>query len=187
MKQLLYIDMDSTIFNFIFQYSKHHFMKTGQRILPLLHELSKSYHFHDIYGISDHRKYDYLTVEFFETMRPYPNAIETIDKLSNKFDIKFTTHCVTPYAYEGKVRSLSKWFDWFDLEDNIIVIKDKHLLRPSIIIDDNPYVLNSCKNNNFITIKYSQPWNKDITSSYSVYNWREVEQLFNETEFITRN
>ena len=172
---LLYIDMDSTVFDYVRAYSNTHFEHTGDRILPTPSMLGK-YHINDVYGIPDSNKYYYLTSEFFESMRPYNGAVESIDSIhkEGKFNIKFVTHLVTMDAYKGKCLSLRKHFEWFDEDEHLICMKDKHLLIPGVIIDDNPYVLEkSCGHHT--TIAYDQPWNKHSKHvDYRACNWGEV-------------
>jgi len=174
----IYIDMDSTIFDYISEYCKRFFEDTGIRKSPnSVYKQAKKYHINDIFGIRDEYKYKFLDKRFFEEMTAYNNAIETISYLRQFFDVRFVTHIVTKEAFIGKVNRLEKEFDWFSFDEHLISIKDKHLLQPSIIIDDNPFVLEKCMENKFLVIKFKQPWNEDVKTNFEVNNWEEVKNL----------
>lgn len=169
---IVYIDLDSTVFNYRAAYTGAHFEETGKHIDPTDEELIEvGYHMNELFGISEEDKYNYLTEDFFAYMTPYENAIDTISEIHQMdIEIRFVTHLVTDYAYRGKVKSLKKKFDWFEPDHHLICMKDKHLLIPGIIIDDNPTVIESSKGHH-VVVKYNQPWNKHVTTDYSVSGW----------------
>ena len=170
----LYLDMDSTVFDYLFEYSKRHFEEIGERIQITDDKLDGRYHIHELFGISERFKYRYLDERFFEEMPFYPNAKEVINDLHKRYKIVFVTHIVTKEAFKGKVNRLEKEFKWFNFEDNLITLKDKHLLEPSLIIDDNPYVLNECFKRGFLVCKYKQKWNENASAHLEVNDWNEI-------------
>jgi len=170
----IYIDLDSTVFDYKQSYLRHHFLATGEVITQSV--LDKyGYALHRACGLDDDTKYKYLKHKsFFREMIPYDGAIETIQRLyqTGKYKIIFVTHIVVPEAYMGKVESLQKFFGWFDFEQHLVTLKDKHLLVKGIIIDDNPYVLEKSRDHH-ITIAFDQPWNRDVKSDFRIEGWNE--------------
>jgi len=169
---IIYIDLDSTVFDYRHAYSKAHEKHTGDLIIPTDEELvSVGYHMNKLFGLSEVDKYDYLTQDFFRNMKPYQYSITSIEILHRLgYEIRFVTHIVTTHAYEGKVQSLMQYFNWFVFDHHLICMKDKHLLLPGIIIDDNPTVIEASMGHH-VVIKYDQPWNTHVEADYSISRW----------------
>lgn len=180
-KPIIYVDMDSTIFDYISAFEEAHFKETGQRIKVTEQKCSK-YHFHELFGLSDKDGYKYLNKEFFENMKPYDGLAEVINKLWDKFEFRFVTHIVVPNrdSYYGKILSLKKWFPRIQEDTHMITMREKWLLTPSVIIDDNPEVLKKCGEMNFVTVKPRHFWNKNVESDYEFENAIELAEIFND-------
>lgn len=174
MAENLYLDMDSTIFDYWESFNVHHTMNTGE---DKWHVDWAHYHIHELYGISYADRYKYLTQEgFFKNMNPYDGSIETIHRLMDKYNILFVTNCVVKEAFQEKHDALVKHFgSKFDIE-MLVALKHKHFLTKGLIIDDNPDVLEKCKTNGHDVIIFDQPWNKTI-SGKRVSSWHEIEKI----------
>lgn len=154
----IYIDMDSTIFDYRSQFNKYHHLNTGN---DLSHISWDTYHTHRLYGIPDAERYKYLDQEnFFKEMSLYPNAKEVINEIKKNFNVYFVTHAVVKNAYKEKLESLLEHFHWFE-QDHLIFMKDKHLLKSGVIIDDNPMVIGNALKYHKVIIP-SQEWNLEI-------------------------
>jgi len=181
----IYVDLDSTLYDYKKSYLRYHFQKTGEIITQSAVD-NNGYALHKACGLDEDSKYEYLRHEnFFKDMLPYDGAINTIDSLykSGKYEIIFVTHIVVPEAYMGKVESLQKFFNWFDFEQHLVTMKNKHLLVKGVIIDDNPFVIKN-SNGHHITIAFNQPWNTDIDSDFRINGWdEELEEVLKHIEY----
>ena len=174
-KQLLYIDLDSTIFNFQKQFNKYHTINTGE---DLSHQSWDGYELYKLFGLSKEHQYKYLSqANFFEDMKPYDNAIPTILDLIDKYSVFFVTTCVVAEAFSGKYKSLKKHLgDKFDIS-MLITMQDKHILRNGIIIDDNPYTLSYCKENGHTVIKFCQDYNSEVKVDHEITQWSQIRDI----------
>ena len=84
--------------------------------------------------------------EDYTRVKPIPNAVRYVTLLRNKYRIVFAT------AGYG-----SDWLKRHIPDPEIIVIKDKSLLRGYALIDDNPMNLDGFVGERFLL---SQPWNR---------------------------
>lgn len=168
----LYVDMDNTSFDFTDQYLIYHFRNTSQRVGRDIID-NAGYHFFERLGISDKDKYKYLTQDgFFSTMNPMNGMVDIINYIhyNTIYKVVFVTHAVVLEAFHEKALSLQKHFDWFNFEENLILMKNKHLLQAGVIIDDNPTVLENSYGHH-ITIAYDDHWNKQSNADYRINKW----------------
>ena len=173
----LYIDMDSTVFDYFNAYKEAHYRETGA-YLSISEESVDGYHgINELFGVPDEEKYKYLTEEFFENMKPYEDSIDSINTIKEVYDLNiyFVSYAVTLDAYKGKVKSLQKHFpDWFEFDKHLIIMRDKHILTSGIIVDDNPFVINNSWRHHK-TVVFDKPWNrKDVIFNYRAKNWKYV-------------
>ena len=130
----------------------------------------------DLLGLPFEEWYIPLTKsEFFEDMKPFNNAIEVINNLyrSNKYNIYFVSTIVVPEAYIGKIKSLKKYFNWFDHFKHLKTMNDKHQLKSGVIIDDSPSVLEKSYNHHK-TIKFFHSYNKDVLTNEVINSWSQL-------------
>jgi len=186
-KPLIYVDMDSTIFDYISAFEEAYFKATGEKISVTENQCSK-YHFHEIFGLSEEERYKYLNEDFFENMKPYEGMVEVINDFWDDFEFRFVTHIVVPNrdTYYGKIKSLRKHFPKFIDDTHMITMREKWLLYPSIIIDDNPEVLRKCYEEEFVTVKPIHFWNKDVKAVFEFNTSLYLRKLFNEFKVLTR-
>lgn len=104
---------------------------------------------------------------FYEKPVFIPYALETIEKLNEKYDIYICSACINPFNKEGSGRQFSDKYNFlikylpFLKPENFILTSAKHLFKADIQIDDR---LDNFKNND-VTLKLLFPsyHNKEIT------------------------
>lgn len=115
MKKRIYIDMDDTICEFL---------SARDKALALEPET----------------KYPQAQMDFFRKLKPIENAVTSVNKLSEKFDVWFLTRpsYMNPLCYTEK----RLWIeDHFGLEwcKRLILCPDKSLMIGDYLIDDMPW------------------------------------------------
>jgi len=174
MDNTILVDMDNTAFDFTKQYVKYHNKQVGTTIRPI--DLKGAgYNFFSILGVSEEGKYNYLRLpKFFDSMPPMEGAVAILNKLHKQgINIIFTTTGVVPEAYSGKINCLKRYFKWFNMEDHLIMIKNKHLLKPAIIIDDNPHVIRNSRDHHHVII-FDDDWNQNMECDYRTRSWDDA-------------
>jgi len=192
-KRDLYIDFDSTLVmsdkSFARMYNEKykddpefvkadwtkHWSWSYSRICPLLHK-----YFDDPHLIT--REY-YNSEEFFVHLEFFPDAKETVEKLSEKFNVIICTS-----AFPKNAARKVLWIEeHLPLVDEIIILINKSgqgvgkarvpMMEPeAIFIDDHPVNLHSTKASEKYLFKshetdYSQDWDGAIFC-----NWKEIGQ-----------
>lgn len=111
MKPILYIDIDDTLA----QYKKAWLSK-----------------------VSIDQPYPQSVEGYYLNLEPIENAIESVIKLSEWFDVYFLTapSLKNPISYTEKRLWIEKWFG-FDYCDKLIICNHKELLIGDYLIDDN--------------------------------------------------
>ncbi len=135
------------------------------------------------WDISDEFTKIYTKPHFFENLLPYPKAIETINELIiNKHEIYIVTDAGGNLnIINGKYNWLKKYMPFINLQKNVILAHRKNLINGDIIIEDNPYTLSTFPN---ITIAMDKPYNKNVNSSYRVYenDFTAIKSIIDEIE-----
>lgn len=105
----------------------------------------------------------FLTKDYFETFKPYPDAVEAINELhfNKKCSIIFCS-AGSPRTALWRLEKLDNLFGWFTAKD-LILCKDKQMVRGLFLIDD---CLDNFKPNHGLVPKYSPiipdfPWNRN--------------------------
>ena len=114
-KPILYIDMDNVLADFSGSRALHHWQEKASCPSAM-------------YGKN-----------FFRDLEPLPGAIEAVMELiaSDKYDIYVLSQPVakSPHSYSEKVTWVLQYLP--DLMNKIILIQDKLMLRPGILVDDD--------------------------------------------------
>lgn len=118
-------------------------------------------------------------IGFFQSLKPYPNAIVVLKELSKKHDILILTHPPNAIGAYDKYESFQKDLPFIPQNNIIMCDKDKKkLINLDLIFDDNPDILNSCRGK-CITVKMNQLYNQDVITDYNVDGWLEFRDLIN--------
>lgn len=79
---------------------------------------------------------------YFSTMKPLPKAIEAVNKLREcgKYEVYILTapSVKNPFCYTEKRLWIEHYFD-MDLVENLIIAKNKCLVKGDYLIDDKPH------------------------------------------------
>lgn len=119
----------------------------------------------------------YESKGFFSSLKPFPGAIKTIQKSSNKY----VCYIITNPSGNGNIMKekmtwIQKYMPEFPL-DNVIMAAHKELIngKNSILIDDSPFYLSSWDG---ITVCIDRPYNNGY-GDYRVFNndFDEVEKI----------
>lgn len=118
--------------------------------------------------------YDYLLEPgFFQNLRPLPNAIEVINRLTKKFEIYIVTSPPSKYAYREKEEWLLKNLPIIPRK-NLIFIHQKEMIQADILFDDSPVNLQEFNSAGGLAIAMDYPYNKFIKCE-RVASWLEFE------------
>lgn len=110
---------------------------------------------------------------FWLNMKPYAGAIEAVQEISRSNKVYLVTA-----PWHKSVNCYIEKYYWvlnnlpeFDIS-KLLYIKDKHLLKGDIIIDDKPKYLeyNSCK----YSIAFKHEYNKDVEVNFRSDDWNEI-------------
>jgi len=142
--ETILVDIDGPVCNFLKQYSYYYNIDTGIYVDP-----SNISSYNLKLSMPTTPKYKYLyDKDFYKDIEFIPNAIDSINILKDKYNIIFTTSCVTKESMFGKYNLIERTFPWFDVVKNWIVIPRKQYLNypNSVIVDDNPHMfLDGCQ------------------------------------------
>jgi 5'(3')-deoxyribonucleotidase len=165
-------------------------------LLPTwVNELNKRYNLHvnevtcwditkDFPTLTENQIFEVLEEEdFWKNIKPIQDSIYYINKLKENHFIYFCTASSPKNFYLKYEYFLKKYFpDFSDLEDYLICIKHKQLIKADILIDDNinNLIINS-EIPNYVGILFTNSHNKNINEKekglYRVNNWEECYNL----------
>lgn len=104
--------------------------------------------------------------DFYKTPHILPNAIETIKKLNEKYDIYICSSCINPldinnsgFIFKDKFNFLLKTLPFIDPK-HFVFTSSKHLIKADIQIDD---LVDNLKNDTRLRILFPSYHNKNIT------------------------
>ena len=171
------IDLDSTITNF------------GEVLLAELNkENGTSYAYHEIdswlwfyenfFDPWEPLRY----AQFWDKVKPYPNAIKVIENLVNEGN---KVHIVTASFFipslAKKINTTLSWFNPGIINDsNIIIAKHKDIIEGDVLIDDG---LHNCQVYPGMVLLYDQPWNQSPDWTLRAHNWNEVWDILHSSVF----
>ena len=113
----------------------------------------------------------YNTEGFFINLKPYPNAVEVLQKLNEKHNIVIATKPETKTVAFEKYTWIEKNLPFIKF-DNITMTNYKYTMDFDILIDDNIEYLKAFKG---IRICYDQIFNREYKCDYRVRGWENVE------------
>lgn len=120
------------------------------------------------------------TYDFWDKVEINKNAIDCLENLVNQGHQVYlvtASHYMPTLSYKVH-RTLSSFNPKLINEDNVIICRNKQLLKGDIIIDDAPHNLNRYAHN----ILIDRPWNRDC-DVYFPYrrckSWIEVDRVIN--------
>jgi len=110
-KKILYIDLDDTLCDFMGEFKRRH---------------------------STQLEYPHSKVGFFLNLEPLPDAIESVKKLSEVYDVRFLTRpsIWNTTCYTEKAEWIKKHFG-FEMLDRLILSCDKSIFKGDYLIDDS--------------------------------------------------
>jgi 5'(3')-deoxyribonucleotidase len=185
-KPVLAIDMDEVIFPFTLVFLEHHNKQNGTAVE--MNDLQTYYFIEELLGIesSEVEKVlaQFLEASFTQQSGPYPETVEAIQQLKQKYDI----HIITA-RHHTMMDSTHKWFKKH-LPDTFHGI---HFNRPaegvkrskaemcvelgaSVLIDDHIENLLDCADHGIRALCFGDyPWQADIPEEIErVKDWNEV-------------
>lgn len=176
---IILCDMDEVLVNLVDKWCYYHRNRYGSNIYR--EDLVN-------YGqIHTNDWLDFLRIPGFHADLPWldPEAPKVLRRL--KVDGHRLVVATSPASWEAP-RDKYSWCHThlripglIDSMDDIMIGRDKSLLRGDVLIDDNPAHLDSFKGT---TIVYDQPWNRKYDKAdYRVTNWSEVERVILELEY----
>ena len=118
---------------------------------------------------------------FFESLEPFPGAIEGFKELMSKHDVVIATSLAgnIENGYDSKRRWVKKYVPEFDFK-NFICTSRKDLLRGDVLIDDAAHYLDAWhKAGNDRAIVVDAPWNRSNKDSVRVANWSQILKVIN--------
>jgi len=170
-KKRILCDMDGIITDLL-----HKWLAAYNKDYPHFKQLNKhditTYNYSDVCPIGSSMD-DYIhRPGFFIDLPPISGAIETLNLLHKEgFEIYITT---APSDFPGSAAEKMWWLKKhlsFINRNNTIIVRDKHLVKGDIFIDDSPDKLMAYKkewpNAELITIEY--PFNKCIEDQVHLY------------------
>lgn len=119
---------------------------------------------------------------FFNSIEPYPGAIDKVISLANRFEIIFVTK---PLNYQFSSYEKTKWLKKYfkDIDYRVILVgksQDKGLLNLDYIIDDDPAVIKEIKSP-VVPIMIERRWNEIYREEKpSVISYPSIVNCFNE-------
>lgn len=154
-KQILYLDLDNTLFNLI---------------ETILNRYNIAYN--DNLSVKDFVHYDvtrhikpeckHLFNEFgdedtFMHLSPYPGVVDAIEYLNEKYQVYYAS-AGHPYTQTYRNNLLMKWFPSFKTRQ-LIMIRDKHLLVGDALVDDS---YENLVYGNYRKFLMDFPWNQNL-------------------------
>lgn len=116
-----------------------------------------------------------LSDGFFADIPVKEGAIETVQKLSNYYEIYIATAAMEfPNSFNDKYNWLKRYFGFIDWK-NIVFCGDKSIIQSDYLIDDHTKNLIPFKGTGIL---FSAPHNLQVADFQRVNNWDEVGELF---------
>ena len=183
-KKVIMIDMDDVIVDSGFLYLINEFLGTNYKDGDIT-----TYYMQDIIPqgrFKDFKKF-FETKNMYEYVKFLPDAVETIKKLSNKYEIYIVTSYVIIFYPEMTGEYLKYKFNFlhkklsFINPENFVFLCNKELFNADIKIDDK---LTNLKGNCKTKLLMNAYHNKKISEQElqnlnirRVNNWKEIEKL----------
>ena len=118
--------------------------------------------------------YEYLDQPgIFLHLKPLPNAIEVLERLSLRYDVLIVTSSRT-YAYTEKEQWVEENLPFIG-KNNLIFSHRKEMILGDLLFDDAPHNLIAFKNTGRTAIAMNYPYNESIDVP-RVNNWLEFEK-----------
>jgi 5'(3')-deoxyribonucleotidase len=132
--------------------------------------------------------YDFLlTCNLYESINIFPNAIDVIEKLNNKYELYICSSFAVPNLKQGLGIMIKNKYDWleknipFITANQIIFMSSKNLLDADIRIDDR---MSNLDGNGSIKLLYTSWHNLNITNEelaskniIRVNNWLDIANI----------
>lgn len=155
------------------KYNKEQFLKDNKVINydlgEYFHELTKQEIMH------------YWSGEIYNDIKPYPDAVDIINKLAKKHKIAFISYCKKGH-FGNKVDCLKKWFNIPQEHWSFYATKQKSGVRVDCMIDDRNSNLNLFKGQDeVVKIKfetmYTQDTELEVSLDLCIDNWYDVKKF----------
>lgn len=130
-KKTILIDMDGVLVDLLPTWLREYNEASGGKVLP--HHISD----YKMSACDDHKiLFGALDLVDFAELPALPNAINSMKRLGEHFEVIIVSYAVTPKIIGGKLRWVRKNLPWFNT-DNIIFTKRKDLIRGDVLYEDN--------------------------------------------------
>ena len=171
-KETIAIDMDNVIADvesqYIIWYEKHYGVLVKREDIRGLPEL-------EAFPIKDAVMEFLFTPGFFRSVPVMEGAIESVKKLSEKFEIYIVSAATQfPQSLPEKQEWLQEFFPFITWR-NIIFCGDKSVIATDFMIDDHVKNLDYCKGTPLL---FTASHNVDIDRHTRLNNWDEVLKFF---------
>jgi 5'-nucleotidase len=169
---IINIDIDNTVNNF------------ARKVIDTYNKL-----YNDSVSYEDVTSYDFLQLSkipfecleelffkndhFYEELEPIQDSVEQIECLvDNGHNVKFVS--AADYSIvKSRVDFIKRYFPYLDVNDSLILTRDKHNMWADVVVDDYPKNLTNinwgCK-----FILFDAPWNRHIDTDAWVTNAKNL-------------
>jgi 5'(3')-deoxyribonucleotidase len=185
MKKLMYVDVDGTLNEFAETF-KNEVRSLGFSFHPGKEDF---YFFEDAIIATkaeqkEIKEHIFSKSDFWENLPVLPGSQVCIKYLNNLFDLYIVT---APWENSDKHKNekiewVNTYFPFLNNEQ-IVFSSEKWKLQPAIIIEDRVDTLENCQDEGFTTVKFEQPYNKDLKTDYVLYSWQR-DQVMKMTNYI---
>jgi 5'(3')-deoxyribonucleotidase len=166
MKETIICDMDEVICDLLTPLFKEYnkIYKTSANINMLTD-----------YFLLDGMKDIYKQEGFFLSLKPFPDAIETLEKLNEKYNLIIATFAETMQIVNEKYMWAKQNMPFIPF-NNIVLGNYKWMMDADYLIDDNPHYLTRFKK---CCICVDKPYNRDegLNFKYRVNSLKDVEKI----------
>ena len=162
------VDVDNTVNNF------------AKKVISMYNKLYDdsveyedvtSYEFYQLPKISHEclQELFFKNDHFYEELQPIPDSVYQIERLvNNGHKVKFVS-AADYRIVKSRIDFIERYFPYLDVNDSLILTKDKHNLWADVVVDDYPKNLTNV--NHFCKfILFDAPWNRHISTDDWVIN-----------------
>ena len=179
---IILVDMDDTIEEMLVTWIEHVNRKYGRNTT---YEDIKEWDVSKAYpGLTRKQVYDViLENDFWKDVKPMEGASEALQRFMERGH-KILLVTATPYeSLPGKMDHLIfRHFPYFSWED-VIVTRQKQMIRGDVLIDDGPHNL---EGGDYAKILLDAPYNRQYDAEANgmlrVYSWDEIERAIEQLE-----
>jgi len=165
------VDLDETTFDFFSPIFQVYFKKTGKIITR---KDITSYKAPIVPNIP--REEVWLKPGFFRNLKPFPFAVDVLQRLSKRCVIMIATDALgIDFIKEEKLETIKKYLPFVDLK-HVIFGSEKHKIGIDLLFDDAPQHLEQFPK---YTVKMVREYNRHVPTNAEIHNtdWLAFERL----------